>query len=177
MASGKTVLDDEKLTASESKKPHDNPLRAMFDGGNSRHIEHPPFTFAPVEYAPGELTAVGYTAGKPAVKSVRRTPGKPAKLKLETALEGRSLAADGADAIFVYATVCDALGTPVPDAATSVDFAVSGAAQLVSPATVPAEAGIATVLIRSSGITPGVVVLSATAPGLANGHAKLNVSY
>jgi beta-galactosidase len=127
-----------------------------------------------VEYAAGELTAVGYMGGKPVTKSVRRTPGPPAKLKLEAALEGRSLAADGADAIFVYATVCDASGTPVPDATPAVDFTVSGAGQLVSPATAAAEAGVAPILVRSGGTTPGVAVLRATAAGLDSARADLD---
>jgi beta-galactosidase len=176
MASGKTVLDDEKMTASEIKKPHVNALRAMFDGGNCQHIDHPPFIFAPVDYAPGELKAVGYIRGKPVAENVRRTPGKPAKLKLEAALGNRPLAADGVDAVFIHATVCDADGNPVPDATNSVKFKVSGKAQFVSPSATRAEAGVATVLIRSSDLAPGKVSLRASAPGLKSAQVELNAT-
>jgi beta-galactosidase len=93
---------------------------------------------------------------------------------LEADLESRPLAADGADAVFIRATVCDADGNPLPDATNNIVFTVSGAAQFVSPSTVRAEAGIATVLIRASGLMPGKVSLRATAPGLQSAQKELN---
>jgi len=174
MATGKNVHDDEAETAKNLKQQKGQNFLAMFDGGNCRHIEHPPFTFAPVDYAPGQLKAVGYVDGKPVAETVRHTPGKPAKLKLEADLEGRPLAADGADAVFVRATICDADGNPVPDATNSVVFTVNGAAQFVSPSAVRAEAGIATVLIRSSDLKPGRLSLRASAAGLKSAGLKLN---
>lgn len=173
MATGKTVLDDEKNTAADLKAPRDNPLRAMFDGGNCRNVDHPPFTFAPVDYAAGELKAVGYVGGKSVASCVRSTPGQPAKLQLAAELENRPLAADGADAIFVRAAVCDASGNPVPGATNVVQFVVSGEGRLVSASAVPAEAGIATALVRSSALQPGRVIVRATANGLQS--AKLAI--
>ncbi len=174
MASGKNVHNDEADTAKSLKQQKGENILAMFDGGNCRHIEHPPFTFAPVNYAPGELKAVGYISGKQVTETVQHTPGKPAKLDLEADLEDRPLAADGADAIFIRATVCDADGNPVPDATNSVAFTVSGAAQFVSPSAVRAEAGIATVLIRSSGLNPGLLSLHAATSGLKSAKLELN---
>ena len=176
MASGKNVHDYEAAPVENVKQINGENFLAMFDGGNSRHIEHPPFTFAPVIYAPGELKAIGYIGGKPVVEDVRHTPGKAAQLKLEADLEGRPLAADGADAIFVRATICDQDGNPVPDATNAVNFTVSGAAQFVSPSTVPAEAGIATVLIRSSDSHPGKVLLHVATPGLKSAQMEMNTS-
>jgi beta-galactosidase len=172
MAKGKTVLDDEKRSAVDLKQPHAEEVRAMFDGGNCRHIDHPPFTFAPVDFAPGKLKAVGYVGGKPVAEAVRHTPGKPAKLKLEADLEGRSLAADGADAAFIRATVCDADGNPVPDATNTVAFTVSGAARFVSPSTVPAEAGVATMLLRATG-QPGRINVTGKTAGLVGAKVQL----
>ena len=172
MARGKTVWDDEKRSAADLKPPHAEELRAMFDGGNCRHLDHPPFTFAPVDFAPGELKAIGYVGGKPVAEAVRHTPGKPAKLKLEADLEGRSLAADGADAAFIRATVCDADGNPVPDATNAVAFTVSGTAQLVSPSTAPAEAGVATMLLRATG-QPGRINVTGKAAGLVGAKVHL----
>jgi beta-galactosidase len=173
MAKGKTVLDDEKKSAANLNEPHANELRAMFDGGNCRHIDHPPFTFAPVNFATGELKAVGYIGGKPVAEAARHTPGKPAQLKLEADLEGRPLAADGADAIFIRATICDANGNFVSDATNAVNFSADGALRFISPATVRAEAGIATVLIGSTSSTPGKILLRATTPGLSSDQIKL----
>jgi beta-galactosidase len=120
------------------------------------------------------LKAVGYIGGKPVAAAARFTPGKPAKLRLEAALEGLPLAADGADAVFVRATVCDAAGNLVPGATNLVVFIVNGKAQLVSPAAARAEAGVATVLIHSSGLAAGKVSLRASAPGLASARTELN---
>jgi beta-galactosidase len=173
MLANKSVLDDEKATAAALSQPHDDDRRAMFDGGNCQHLSHPPFTFVPVDYQPGELKAVGYVHGQPVTTDLRHTPDQPARLKLEADLQNRPLAADGADAVFIRATVYDTHGYPVVDATNAVDFTVSGPAQLVSPSHVNAEAGVATVLIRSSGLTPGKVSLRATARGLKS--ARLEV--
>ena len=80
----------------------------------------------------------------------------------------------GADAVFVRATVCDADGNLVPDATNSVGFSISGEANFISPSTVRAEAGMATVLIRSSGRSPGRVLMQVTAPGLMPAQLELN---
>ena len=174
MASGKNVSEDEAATAESLKQQKGENFLAMFDGGNCRHVAHPPFTFAPVTFTLGELKAIGYIGGKKVCEFVRHTPGKPAQLKLEADLENRPLAADGVDAVFVRATVCDADGNLVPDATNSVSFKVSGAAQFISPSVVRAEAGVATVLIRSGGLAPGKVLIHATAPGLKAGQVELN---
>lgn len=174
MADGKNVHDDEAATAENLRQQQGEYVLAMFDGGNCRHIDHPPFTFATLDYAPGELKAVGYIGGKPVAEDVRHTPGKAAQLKLEAALSGRPLAADGADAIFIRATVCDAAGHPLPDATNVVDFTLGGDAEFVSPSTVSAEAGIATLLIRSRSRKSGKVLLHASASGLKSVQMKLN---
>jgi hypothetical protein len=62
----------------------------------------------------------------------------------------------------------------VPDATNSVVFTVSGPAQFVSPSTTRAEAGIATVLIRSSVLKPGRLSLRASVSGLKSAGLKLN---
>lgn len=137
-----------------------------FDGGNCRHLAHPPFTFAAVPYEPGELLAVGYIGGKEAASAEVNTPGAPARIELEADFSGRALAADGADFLFVYARVVDAAGTVVPGNDVKVEFKVDGPARLIGENPVAAEAGIATILVQSTGAA-GAVKVSATAAGLA----------
>ena len=70
----------------------------MFDGGNAKHLAHPPFTFPAVPYAPGTLKAVGYLGGKPVATDAVRTPEAPRSLRLAFDTARHPLVADGADA-------------------------------------------------------------------------------
>jgi beta-galactosidase len=154
-----------------SRKPDDGPDTLYggynaggnpWDGGNCRHLAHPPFTFTEVPYEPGELRAVGFFGGKMVAEQVVRTPGKPVGLRLVADLSGRPLRADGADVVFVYAEVVDANGTVVRENGPQVRFEVFGAGSLVGPDSVEAECGIATAMVRG-GLTPGRVTIRASA--------------
>jgi beta-galactosidase len=145
---------------------------AMFDGGNCRQLDHPPFTFVPVPFEPGELKAVAYLHGRKIAEHALHTPGKPAALRLRAPELGRKLRADGADALFVYAEVVDAKGELVPDANPAVRFQTEGPGSLVTPDTMPAEAGIASALLRA-GTKPGKVTLTAAADGLPPSRLSL----
>lgn len=171
MAKGGENASDEAKTAAqvaaraaqEKKRKRE---KVMFDGGNCRHLDHAPFTFPGLTYAPGELRAVGYLKGKPVSEFTRRTPGKPAALRVEAAENGRPLAAGGSDAMFFRAFVIDANGTVVPENAPVVKFTVTGAGRAVSRPDATPEAGIASALV-TSGEAPGVITVTASAPGLA----------
>lgn len=130
----------------------------------STNLAHPPFTFSVPAFIPGELKASGFIAGKfTAVQSVN-TPGKPAKIRLVTRLAGVPVSKNAKDAFFVHAEILDRSDTLVPDASLLVTFAATGA-EMASPETVTAEAGIASALL----ITPSdghPVRVSATAAGL-----------
>jgi len=131
----------------------------------SDRLAHPPFTFTVPAYAPGTLTAVGYHGGKAAATTSRRSPGAPQRLRLVLDRSGKDLSAARNDAVFIYAEVVDANGTVVPGAAPSVKFSVQGGATLVGPATVAAEAGVASALVLA-GRTAGAVQVTATSEGL-----------
>ncbi|MBX0290250.1 DUF4982 domain-containing protein [Hymenobacter sp. HSC-4F20] len=132
----------------------------------SNHLAHPSYTFTVPPFSTGTLRAVAYLNGQVAAEHTRRTPGPAHHVQLTFDRSGRELTAGRQDAVFVYATVVDAEGTPVPDAATPIRFAVtSGDAELLGDNPVAAEAGIATALLRA-GRTPGTVQLTATAEGL-----------
>jgi len=165
MASGKTVHDDEAATAKNLAENKNEDFHAMFDGGNCRNIAHPPFTFAPVPFAAGELKAVGFIGGKEVCEFVRRTPGAPVALKLEAETCGRNLAADDTDAVFIRVRVVDQNGETVPTADMPVTFSVGGAGKMVSPAEVKAEAGVATLLLRAMD-KPGKIRIRAVASKL-----------
>ncbi|GGG41320.1 glycoside hydrolase family 2 protein [Hymenobacter glacieicola] len=132
----------------------------------SSHLAHPSFTFTVPPFSTGTLRAVAYLKGQVAAEHLRRTPGPAHHLQLSVDESGRALTAGRQDAVFVYATVVDAQGTPLPEATTPIRFAVtSGDAELLGDNPVAAEAGIATALLRAGRI-PGAVQLTATAQGL-----------
>jgi len=146
-----------------------------FDGGNCRHLNHPPFTFNKIVFEPGELKAEGFIKGVKVAEQIVRTPEKPVALKLDADLIGKPLKADGADAIFVHASIVDRNGTVAClDNTTEVTFKVSGTAAIVGSAVVKARGGIATVLIQSCTLVPGIVKIEVKAKDLKSG--ELNIS-
>jgi len=134
-----------------------------FDGGNCKHLSHPPFTFNNIAWEAGEIKAVGYLKGEKVTEYSVKTPEEPMKIVLKADYSGRKLKADGADAIFVYATIVDKNGTPCAQKTLSVKFKLTGEAKLISPATVDTEAGIATALIQATE-KPGNITVTATMP-------------
>lgn len=127
----------------------------------STHLAHPPFTFHVPAFAPGELRAVAYLGGQRVAEHIVRTPGAPHHLALEIDESGRPLARDG-DLVFVHARVVDAAGTTIPDATPVVTFALDGDAQLLGENPIAAEAGIASILLKT-GEHAGKLRLRATA--------------
>ena len=153
---------------------NDQPIARQRPDANtfSNKLKHPPFTFTLPAFTPGALRAIGYRNGKAAAQTERRTPGAPQRLQLSYARHGKDLAAGQNDAVFVYASVVDANGTVLPDAATSVSFQVQGA-ELIGDNPVKAEAGIATILLRA-GAKPAAVQVTAAASNLKSN--TLNIS-
>ncbi len=145
---------------------------ATFDGGNGKHLAHPPFTFPNVPFVPGELKAVGYIGGKPVTGMVRKTAGTAKRLTLVVDLAGRELVADGADAVFVHAEVSDAAGNLVTTAKGTMNFTVSGNATMIGGPQRDVEAGVASVLLRA-GTTAGEIVVSAVSAGLPSATARI----
>lgn len=151
------------------------------------HVPHPPFTFKVGEFsqtrsmlfsdgvAPsgteiGELRAQGLIGGKVVTESIVRSPGVPREIRLQVDTCGRDPVADGADWVRVYAHICDARGTTYPYADDLVTYSVDGEGELIGGADinanpVRAEAGIATVLVKTS-TAAGQIKVRATAPGL-----------
>jgi beta-galactosidase len=133
-----------------------------FDGGNCAHLEHPPFTFTHIPWQSGELKAIAFIKGKEVSENIVRTPGAPSGLRVNADTMGMSLVADGADAIFVHVRIVDPSGTTLAqDTTTLVTFKVSGAGEIISPATIKARGGIATIMVKST-TRPGLVSIWAT---------------
>jgi len=133
-----------------------------FDGGNCNHLVHPPFTFNDISFQTGELKAEGFIHDKKVSEQIVNTPQTPDHIDLKVDLSGRSFSADGADAVFVYASLVDAKGSiSCLDNSSLVEFAVSGGAKIIGPSKVKVRGGIATVLVQSNSLTPSVVSVTA----------------
>lgn len=143
-----------------------------WDGGNARHLVHPPFTFTGIAYKAGVLKAVAYRHGKVIARTSVFTPGQPFQLAIASNLRGLPLQADGADAVFVYVKVEDHKGTSVTTNGISVKLQLSGPGRIIGPSTMKTENGIASFLVQSSSAA-GTIRLRAESDGLKSGDLNL----
>lgn len=132
---------------------------------NSVNLAHPPFTFTLPGYSPGTLRASALRKGTEVVTHYVTTPGRPVSLRLTADLSNKPLRGDNADVIFVYATMIDSTGNPVHTADSLVQFTVRGNAELIGNNPARAEAGIASILLRSG--NPGRIMIKASAAGMS----------
>ncbi len=158
---------------------------------NQRASDNPRFTTRyrlvwDVPYAPGELKAVAYSAGRSVADATVRTAGAAARVVLSP--DRARIRADGDDLSFVTVRVEDAKGTLVPDAENLVRFEVSGPGRIVAvdngnPASLEpfqgnqrkAFSGMALVVVRSIRGQAGTVRIRALSDGLRAGETTVRV--
>lgn len=140
-----------------------------------------------VPFAPGVLRAVARDASGRVVETDElRTAGKPAKIILIA--ERDSLPAAWDDVLYVTATVTDANGIPVPDAADEIAFHVTGPGVIAAvdsgdnASHEPFQAaqrrafhGRCVAILRATA-PQGKITLSASAPGLADGAIAIRAT-
>jgi beta-galactosidase len=143
------------------------------------------FTFPEVTWEAGEIKAVSYVGGKPAVTQTKRTAGKPVALRLTPISGPGGWLADGADVVFVDVEAVDATGERCPTFQQRVEFSHEGPAQWLGgyesgrtnsifQTELNLEAGINRVALRASR-TPGLVTLTARSAGLRPGEVTLSL--
>jgi len=126
----------------------------------STNLKHPPFTFTISSVQSGTLVAVGYIKGKKAIEQKQQTPDAPSKINLRVDYSGKELKAGQNDIVFVYAEVLDKNGMIVPNFSDTIKFSFEGDAEIVGLSIVPAEAGIATLVLKA-GANAGKIKVSA----------------
>jgi beta-galactosidase len=131
----------------ESEKADRNHGGNPFDGGNCRSLKHPPFTFNDIDWSKGELKAIGYVNGKKSATQTVMSPEEPQNIRLVLDESGKKLSEN--DVAFLYAEMLDKNGTICVDYANYIELEVKGEVQILSPATIKAEAGIAAFLIKT----------------------------
>jgi beta-galactosidase len=135
----------------------------LYDGGNARNLAHPPFTFPAVPFEPGELKVIAFRAGKAVATDQRRTPGRPASLRLSIDEAGVPFKGDGSDAVFLRVELVDARGTVIPSSGMRVHLRVQGG-ELIGTTEATLEAGIASALLRAP--RPGGLRIQAEGEGV-----------
>ncbi len=138
-----------------------------------------------VPYTPGELTAIATLNGSQIGRKTYATTGSPAALQLLPDVAWLTTSRD--DLAHVVVEVVDSDGQRVPDAVVGVSFQLDGAGELVAvgngnPHNVDSFQrsgrytwhGQALAILRPA-TTPGMVTLTATAPGLQPATVSLRV--
>ncbi|MFV8324388.1 glycoside hydrolase family 2 TIM barrel-domain containing protein [Flavobacterium sp. ZS1P14] len=135
-----------------------------FLNGNSDALPHPPFIFKLDKFVPGTLRAEGFIKGVKVVSNVVKTPESAAKMELSYDVSSKVINTNSPDMVFVYAKITDRNGTIVRTATDEVTFALSGEnAELIGENPVKAEAGIATVILKTKNLKkPIAITISGT---------------
>ena len=133
--------------------PDDKPSTSEYvsrpDGGNAENIDFPPFTFFNVNWERGELKAIGYKDGKAVAEHVVRTPGAVEALDITYFESGVS--ASCRDLLIVYVNLKDLQGTGCfGENNREVKLEVLQGGELRGPATIKAEAGVASFLVATT---------------------------
>jgi beta-galactosidase len=137
-----------------------------------------------VPYAPGDLKAVAYRAGKQVATDEVRTAGAPARIVLSA--DRSAIQADGSDLSFITVRVEDSKGIPCPMADNLVQFSVTGPGDIAgvdngNAATTEsfqadhrkAFSGMALLIVRSHAGQPGRIKVGASSTGLAAANLEI----
>jgi beta-galactosidase len=140
---------------------------------NSDQLQHPPFIFNLDTFIPGTLRAEGLINGKKVVSNVVKTPETPAKIELAYDISSTPINPDFPDMIFVYAKIADANGTVIPTATNEITFSLlEGNAELIGENPVKAEAGIATIILKTTHFRKPITI-KASGANLQNGVLEI----
>lgn len=138
-----------------------------------------------LQYAPGEVKAVGYIGGKQVASDVVATTGEPVALKLE--LQTESLTPSVYDAAVIHCYCVDENGNRVPDATPTVSFDCNELGVVLATGSDNTDhtpvactkrrmyAGAISVLVGSTG-KEGVLKVYASAPGLKTARLEIEVA-
>lgn len=117
----------------------------------SDELPHPPFVFEMANYQKGMLKAIGYINGKQVAEHSIPSANEPSKIVLTYDLSTVKINPEGIDVLFVYASVTDENGTIISDNNMPIEFTLEGEnAELIGQNPMPAEAGIATILLKTN---------------------------
>jgi beta-galactosidase len=139
----------------------------------SNELPHPPFVFSIPKFEKGTLRAEGFINGKKVAEHSVESANEPSKIVVSYDESTVKINPDFPDVVFVYATITDANGNLVSDATTEITFSIEGTdVELVGQNPFPAEAGMATILVRTTTFKKAIKI-KATAKGLKEATLEL----
>lgn len=141
---------------------------------NSDKLNHAPFIFKMDKFVAGTLKAEGFINGKKVISNVVKTPEKASKVELSYDISSIPINSNFPDMVFVYAKIIDNNGTVIPTATNEVTFALTeGNAELIGTNPVKAEAGIATIILKTKNLK-GLIKITAKSENLQNGTLSVS---
>jgi beta-galactosidase len=130
---------------------------------NSDKLKHAPFIFKVEKFIAGTLRAEGFIKGEKVVSTIVKTPESATKIELSYDVSSKAINPSSPDMVFVYAKITDENGTVIPDAINEVTFALSkGDAELIGENPVKAEAGIATIILKTTSLKKPIKITSSS---------------
>jgi beta-galactosidase len=160
----------------------------LFVNGKSAGVNAKPesgwiFSFPDVEFAPGNLRAVGINAGKIVAQQDLTTAGAPAAIKLTARVGPAGLLADAQDVAWIDVEVVDDKGQRCPTDDARIDFTGAGPAvwrggynsgklDSTNNLYLNTELGINRVFVRST-LTPGTITITANRKGLKGAQVQI----
>lgn len=140
---------------------------------NSDALKHAPFVFHFDQFQKGTLRAEGFIEGKKVTETTVKSPEKATKIQLSYDLSSVEINKNNPDVVFVYATITDENGTLIPDTTNFVTFTLeSGNAELIGQNPAQAEAGIATIVLRTTSFKKAIKI-TATSDNLKEDQIKI----
>ncbi len=142
--------------------------------GNSDQLKHPPFVFKIEKFEAGTLRADGFINGKKVVSNIVKTPEQASKIELTYDISSKEINSDFPDMVFVYAKITDNNGTVIPTASNDVAFTLlDGNAELIGANPVKAEAGIATIILKTKNLNNSIKI-TAKSKNLQNNSLSIS---
>ncbi|ACB75334.1 glycoside hydrolase family 2 TIM barrel-domain containing protein [Opitutus terrae] len=123
----------------------------------TQKLPHPPFVFDLAKFEPGTLQATGWIAGQRRAVHQVATTGVASRIELAVDAASVPSGPTGPDLVFAHARICDADGNLCVAETRSVEFRLEGEGEIVGPRVLPAEAGVASVLVALNGQGAGVL--------------------
>jgi beta-galactosidase len=126
---------------------------------NNDKLEHAPFTFKMNEFKAGILRAEGFINGQKVATNSVQTPLIATKIELSYDTSSKEINPNFPDMVFVYAKIIDHNGTVVPTATNEVTFTLNQSnAELVGQNPIKAEAGIATIILKTKNLKKKITI-------------------